>query len=646
MADSTVSIGADLSELRRELAKLPNLSTDAAQKTLIQIEKAVQKAEKAAKKTSKEIARANKAAAKAAEAANKTAGDSLKDMGDTAGDTESSIRAISGALGMISPEAESALNVIAELGGGLEGVTKGTGLLGGSTAAMGVAVGAAAAIAAAAYVTWKAYNVETERAAFLADAAAAAELARAPILDSLVVSVRAMKVITGELTEEQAALETQAVATFNALNRSIDPTAKKIKDLKEEQSSFGTVLVDTLEAGVVGAGALGAPLRLLTTNSRELAHQVDILESSQRGVIETQKEASTAARELTKAQFNEKEAAKNAAAAKRNKAEAAREAAAAAREEAAAAAALAALEAQQLANAEAYLDAVNAAAAAVSGATAHRLSDLDKLNAAEAEAVSGLISNEAATQEQIQAIREEFALRREELYQKETDLRKELSDKSTADLIANEAALEKAAIDAASAKLATVATVSGGISELADMVSANQMDADEKTSKRQRALALRAFKVSKALSLSQTAVLTAQALMVAMATVGTPQRIAAVAAATATGAVSLAKIAGTNPPTFHTGGVVAAKPGEVGITAQAGEAVLSREMVAQNGGPDEVMQRAAEGFGAQSVTVDFKLRHRSLDRITTEVMRAGGAASEATRGLRPSGFSNPYTASR
>lgn len=646
MADSTVSIGADLSELRRELAKLPNLSTDAAQKTLIQIEKAVQKAEKAAKKSSKDIARANKAAAKAAEAANKGAEESLKGIGDTAGDTESSIRAISGALGMISPEAEQALNVIAELGGGLEGVTKGTGLLGGSTAAMGVAVGAAAAIAASAYVIWKVYNVETERAAFLADAASAAELARAPILDSLVISVRAMKVITGELTEEQAALQTQAVATFNALNRSIDPTAEKIKELKAEQAGWGTVMIDSLEGGVIGAGPLGVHLRMLTTNSRDLDVQINTLEASQRGVIATQKEASTAARELTKAQFKEKEASKNAAAAKRNKAEAAREAAAAAREEAAAAAELAALEAKQLANAESYLDAVNAAAVAVSGATAHRLSDLDKLNAAEAEAVSGLISNEAATQEQIQAIREEFALRREELYQKETDLRKELSDKSTADLIANEAALEKAAISSASAKLATVATVSGGISELADMVSSNQINADEKTSKRQRALALRAFKVSKALSLSQTAVLTAQALMVAMATVGTPQRIAAVAAATVTGAVSLAKIAGTNPPTFHTGGVVAAKPGEVGITAQAGEAVLSREMVAQNGGPDEVMQRAAEGFGAQSVTVDFKLRHRSLDRITTEVMRAGGAASEATRGLRPSGFSNPYTASR
>lgn len=62
MADSVVKIGADLSELRRELAKLPNLSGDAAQKTLIKVEKAVQRAEKASKASSKAIARAQKSA--------------------------------------------------------------------------------------------------------------------------------------------------------------------------------------------------------------------------------------------------------------------------------------------------------------------------------------------------------------------------------------------------------------------------------------------------------------------------------------------------------------------------------------------------------------------------------------------------------
>ena len=641
MADSTVSIGADLSELRRELAKLPNLSTDAAQKTLIQIEKAVHKAEKAAKKTSKDIARANKATAKAAEVANKAAGESLKDMGDTAGDTESSIRAISGALGMISPEAESAMNVVAELGGGFEGLTKATGLLGGSATSLAAAAGVAAvAVAAIGTVAVVVANRTADARAEMADYRATIWNTDAATR-ALVQSQNALKLASGDVAGFVANLQIQT-ALLNG----------EISQADVRAGEMGGTLSDTLHPQLLAAG------QAMASNTR----RVKDLEASMQSGRLSLADYSQANQELDAALGAQKGLKKNLddikrlgqvgresinqySAALEDHAEAESKSAKATGRSSRAKEEAVDLNAQLLEQAEALAAAEEAAAGVVSGLTKHRLSEIEALAMAEEESMAKLLETEVATQEQVQAIREEFALRREELYQKETDLRNELSDKSTAKLIANEAALEKAAIDAASAKLATVATVSGGISELADMVSANQMDADEKTSKRQRALALRAFKVSKALSLSQTAVLTAQALMVAMATVGTPQRIAAVAAATVTGAVSLAKIAGTNPPTFHTGGVVGAKPGEVGITAQAGEAVLSREMVAQNGGPDEVMQRAAEGFGAQSVTVDFKLRHRSLDRITTEVMRAGGAASEATRGLRPSGFSNPYTAS-
>ena len=50
--DVNVTIGADLAALRRDLAKLPNLSGKAAQKTLIQVERAVKKAEEASKRAS------------------------------------------------------------------------------------------------------------------------------------------------------------------------------------------------------------------------------------------------------------------------------------------------------------------------------------------------------------------------------------------------------------------------------------------------------------------------------------------------------------------------------------------------------------------------------------------------------------------
>ena len=156
MADTTVTIGADLTQLRRELAKLPNLSTEAAQKTLIQVEKAVQKAEKAAKKSAKSIAKSQRDAARVAEKAARdatvAAEKALKNIGDTAGDTDSSLKAVAGAIGLISPEAEKALSAAGDLAGGLEGVTRGTGVLGGSLGALG-SILSVVAIAAAGLVT-------------------------------------------------------------------------------------------------------------------------------------------------------------------------------------------------------------------------------------------------------------------------------------------------------------------------------------------------------------------------------------------------------------------------------------------------------------------------------------------------------------
>ena len=59
MADAVVAISADLTALKRSLADLPNLSGEAAQKTLISVEKVVRKAEAAAKTAAKAISSAN-----------------------------------------------------------------------------------------------------------------------------------------------------------------------------------------------------------------------------------------------------------------------------------------------------------------------------------------------------------------------------------------------------------------------------------------------------------------------------------------------------------------------------------------------------------------------------------------------------------
>jgi len=84
-----ISIGADLTELRRALADIPNLSNKSMQATLIAVEKTVQKAEKASKAAIAATAKASKAAAseaqKAAAEAQKAQREGLKGLAEFAG---------------------------------------------------------------------------------------------------------------------------------------------------------------------------------------------------------------------------------------------------------------------------------------------------------------------------------------------------------------------------------------------------------------------------------------------------------------------------------------------------------------------------------------------------------------------------------
>lgn len=138
MADAVVTLGADLSQLRRELAKVPNLSTEMAQKTLIALERTVQKAEKAAKTAAKEVGKATKSAT-----------DSTLKLADAAGDGERAFLGLADLLEKIDPKLGAAARTAADLGGGIEGVVKGSGSLLNILGPVGVAVGVVGAAYAA-----------------------------------------------------------------------------------------------------------------------------------------------------------------------------------------------------------------------------------------------------------------------------------------------------------------------------------------------------------------------------------------------------------------------------------------------------------------------------------------------------------------
>jgi hypothetical protein len=91
----------------------------------------------------------------AAQSADKAA-DALKQLGDTSGDTDSALKAVAGALSLISPNAGAALSAVGDLAGGLEGAVKSTGILGvglGTLAGAAVGIGV---VAAAVYGVWTA----------------------------------------------------------------------------------------------------------------------------------------------------------------------------------------------------------------------------------------------------------------------------------------------------------------------------------------------------------------------------------------------------------------------------------------------------------------------------------------------------------
>lgn len=295
MADTTVSIGADLSELRKQLAKLPDLAAGAAQKTLIEIEKTVVKAEKAVKKS-------NAAAAKAVGRGSKAAGDSLRDFGDKAGDADSALKDLAGALGIVSPELDTFLTRVGDLSGGIEGVTKLNTRLGLSLARVAAIVAPIALLVAGIAAGWALYAKKQR------EATDASKLQKT-ILDKLVpltrklADVRAdLAVVTGVMTSRERALidaRKDAHAAFientSELSAEIGLRAAELRDLEariEEMPAATTSLRD---------GVTIDPKGIAEAQAVKLAAGLEILRAQFDGAIATTKATVQATEDLANA---------------------------------------------------------------------------------------------------------------------------------------------------------------------------------------------------------------------------------------------------------------------------------------------------------------------------------------------------------
>lgn len=213
---------ANITDLRKKLGSIPGITGAEARKAVRELSKSIRAVEREQKK--------------AREASASTA-HSLKELGDQAGDSETSLRAIGGVLGLLSPQAEAAVAAVAELGGGLEGVTRGARLMGASLPATAAVVGtvtiAAGAAAIAIAQATREMELEAEQARFLREVNASLE----PSIRAVEDAQLALALATGQVSEAQAEATERSLSAQRAV---LDFAAAQQAQREELQATIET----------------------------------------------------------------------------------------------------------------------------------------------------------------------------------------------------------------------------------------------------------------------------------------------------------------------------------------------------------------------------------------------------------------------
>tara|TARA_R100000234_G_scaffold115715_1_gene91988 strand:+ start:14 stop:1387 length:1374 start_codon:yes stop_codon:yes gene_type:complete len=158
--------------------------------------------------------------------------------------------------------------------------------------------------------------------------------------------------------------------------------------------------------------------------------------------------------------------------------------------------------------------------------------------------------------------------------------------------------------------------------------------------------ALASFAIQKAVAISEAVILGALAVLNALAMGGPPLAIAA----GITAGISIAAIAAEPPPSFHSGGMVAAAaPDEITARLLRSEAVLSPQGVAAAGGESGVRDLNRGGVGVDRPIVSvLQVRSRTVDAMISDNLRTRqGPLTDALRAARPRalGRHNPFASS-
>lgn len=180
--------------------------------------------------------------------------------------------------------------------------------------------------------------------------------------------------------------------------------------------------------------------------------------------------------------------------------------------------------------------------------------------------------------------------------------------------------------------LESIGTIAGGFANVMSDIIAQQMrNSDELTDKQKKNIKI-LFAIQKAAAIASIVTNTAAAIMKALAELGPVAGGVAAGFIGGLGATQAAIVAAEKPPSFHTGGIIPAAPGDQGVMMNAlpGEAVLNRDATQTLGaeGVDALNSGQSPG-GAISISMVYK--HRIFDTFVQQNISKGGPLRDAIK---------------
>ena len=663
MAGASFDLAADISDYVKEVAKIPGITDAEAQKAGKAIrQRLVNEAVKGLVEVRKEAKDTVQEVGKVGDKANKELGNQILDLGELVGVPGDGIKKLVSGLGALANPAGVAAVAVGAI----------------AAATVGVAAGITSAVAAAddfareledirGLTDQEGFGVNREQLKTI-DEANAAMQALSVIGKQAVVTLGAefaptVKTVAVELVK----LGLVGLDAFNAFAEGNDiltevasfMAGRLVKSITAPVDAL-TELTETLAkvAEIAGQDGLAKDLHSVDAAYEQWVDSladgaVDLLGDEIERVTELTGDYDARAEQLVGTLVKQAEAERNAAENAKAKAEAEREAEKAEREREAAIRRLTG-EVEKLA------DINEKASETREERLARELADLDALQAQLAEYGQLTLDNEVAIIEGKKRLQDEYLEEAIRVAIEAGNKQREIDEAEAERIEANKQARINAAWTATSQGLAAaqqladlgydIATESAqaaadALEDTDSQLTAFKRQQLEARQKQEEKAAKRFFALSKALSLVQITVATAEGVQSAIAAgmkLGGPVAAALLAAGVvASGVAQAAVVAKQKPPSAHRGRVplTGGAADEQLTTVLANEAVLTATGVDSAGGPEGVAAMNAgqsSGMGG-SVMVNLNLNNRTMQTVVAEASRGPGPARNAMRRDNPVG---------